>query len=94
MGSGTALIQDLHHEVGMPHPISFKPDVDKTTRMHAQSVKIEAGHVYLPRRAEWLGELCSELSQFPHGRHDDQVDSISQFLNWFDQRGRNLNHLY
>jgi predicted phage terminase large subunit-like protein len=89
MGSGTALIQDLRHEVGMPHPTPFKPEVDKTTRMHAQSVKIEAGHVYLPRRAEWLDELCSELSQFPHGRHDDQVDSISQFLNWFDQRGRN-----
>jgi predicted phage terminase large subunit-like protein len=57
--------------------------------MHAQSVKIEAGHVHLPRRAEWLDDLRSELLQFPHGRHDDQVDSVSQFLNWFDQRNRN-----
>jgi hypothetical protein len=23
-----------------------------------------------------------ELLAFPHGRHDDQVDSISQFLKW------------
>jgi len=23
-----------------------------------------------------------ELLQFPYGHHDDQVDSISQFLNW------------
>jgi predicted phage terminase large subunit-like protein len=89
IGCGTALIQDLRGEEGIPYPIPFRPEVDKTTRMHAQSAKIEAGHVHLPRRAEWLDELRAELLQFPYGRHDDQVDSISQFLNWIDQRQRN-----
>ena len=28
----------------------------------------------------WLAELEAELFAFPHGRHDDQVDSISQAL--------------
>ena len=35
--------------------------------------KIEAGHVYLPRRAEWLEDFRTELLQFPKGRYDDQV---------------------
>ncbi len=46
--------------------------------MAAQSAKIEAGRVYLPKSAAWLGELLS----FPNGRHDDQVDSVTQFLRW------------
>ena len=25
---------------------------------------------------------------FPNGKHDDQVDSMSQFLNWIDKRQR------
>ena len=50
--------------------------------MGPQSAKIEAGHVYLPKSAEWLGEFLTELLSFPNGRHDDQVDSVSQFLRW------------
>ena len=87
-GSGIALNQELRREPGIPYPIPFRPEVDKVTRPHAQSAKIEAGHVYLPQDADWLDDLRVELLQFPYGRHDDQVDSISQFLNWIDQRQR------
>ena len=73
----------------MPYPIAFQPEGDKVTRMHAQSAKIEAGHVYVPRRAPWLEDFRTELLQFPKGRYDDQVDSLSQFLNWIEQRHRN-----
>ncbi len=51
-------------------------------RMHAETAKIEAGQVYLPREAPWLGSFLSEFLAFPSGRHDDQVDSVSQFLHW------------
>ena len=90
-GSGTSLIQDLGQEsmVGLPHPIAFTPDTDKVTRMYAKSACIEAGHVHLPLRAEWLDDFRTELLQFPNGRYDDQVDSLSQFLNWVEQRSRN-----
>jgi predicted phage terminase large subunit-like protein len=89
-GSGISLIQDLRGaDEGVPYPIAFTPEADKVTRMSTQSAKIEARHVFLPRRAEWLEDLRTELLQFPHGRHDDQIDSISQFLNWIDQRQRN-----
>ena len=38
-------------------------------------------------RERCLEELKKELLAFPNGRHDDQVDSISQFLNWAIVRG-------
>jgi phage terminase large subunit-like protein len=36
----------------------------------------------LPREADWLDSFLLELLAFPHGKHDDQVDSVSQFLAW------------
>ena len=88
-GSGTSLIQDLRADSGgAPGPIAFQPDGDKITRMAAQSAKIEGRQVLLPRRADWLDELRAELMQFPYGRYDDQVDSLSQFLYWVSQKSR------
>jgi len=87
-GSGTSLIQDLRRNSEV-HPIACMPETDKVTRMSAQSAKIEAGLVHLPERAPWLADFLSELMAFPAGRHDDQVDSVSQFLSWTDQRRQN-----
>jgi predicted phage terminase large subunit-like protein len=56
----------------------------------AQTAKIEAGAVHLPWQATWLDDLRSELLAFPHGLHDDQVDSISQALNWISRPRRRL----
>ena len=83
-GPGMALLQDLRRDLpqGMPRPLGRKPEGSKAERMVAQSAKIEAGHVYLPRAARWLDTFMLELLAFPNGRHDDQVDSVSQFLNW------------
>jgi len=80
-GSGTQLIQDLQSE-GALHPIAIEPEGDKITRMSAQSAKIEAGQVFLPESASWLPEFQKEILQFPNGKYDDQVDSMSQFLGW------------
>jgi predicted phage terminase large subunit-like protein len=90
-GSGTCLIQDLRLDgtQGVPYPIPFVPEHDKTTRMSSQSSKIEAGHVYLPQQAAWLDDFRAELLQFPYGRYDDQADSLSQFLNWIDRPSGN-----
>jgi predicted phage terminase large subunit-like protein len=66
----------------MPCPIGRKPEGSKVDRMVAQSAKIEAGHVHLPKNADWLGSFLNEVLGFPLAQHDDQVDSVSQFLNW------------
>lgn len=82
--TGTALIQQIREErpVGVPNPIACTPHADKVSRLVAESPAIEAGHVLLPQLADWLVPLRAEIAQFPNGRHDDQVDSISQYLNW------------
>jgi predicted phage terminase large subunit-like protein len=78
-GTAVALIAELRFEIfGM---IGVKPDRDKLSRMSVASAKFEAGHVYLPERADWLPDLETELFAFPASRHDDQCDSISQALN-------------
>ncbi len=84
-GSGTSLIQELRGDefAGFPKAIAFKPEGDKLSRMHAQSTKIEGGHVHVPRHADWLDDFLIEITNFPRGRHDDQVDALSQFLCWF-----------
>jgi hypothetical protein len=69
-----------------PAPIGQKPEGSKVERMMAESAKIEAGHVHLPKEAEWLDTFLLELLAFPYGRHDDQVDSTSQFLKWAAKR--------
>jgi predicted phage terminase large subunit-like protein len=77
-GVGTALAKELQ-DAGLS-AIAVKPDHNKRTRMSIQSGKFASGQVFLPREAPWLADLEAELFAFPTGRHDDQVDSISQAL--------------
>ncbi|MCZ6859004.1 MAG: phage terminase large subunit, partial [Alphaproteobacteria bacterium] len=77
--SGTQLIQDLREE-GKVRPIPINPEADKITRMIVQTAKLEAGNVFIPEQAPWLEDFRNEILQFPNGRHDDQVDSMSQYL--------------
>ena len=49
-------------------------------RLIAVLPSIERGHVLVPKSAPWLDAFRSELQAFPNGIHDDQVDSLSQFL--------------
>lgn len=87
-GPGMALLQDLWRNLprGMARPLGPKPEGSKADRMVAQSAEIEAGHIHLPRGADWLDAFLLELLAFPNGRHDDQVDSVSQFLKWSSRR--------
>ena len=86
-GSGSPLIQELQRE-GAIKPIGITPEGDKVTRMLVPSAKIEAGYVLLPERAPWLQDFQTEVLQFPRGRYDDQVDSLSQFLMWITKPRR------
>lgn len=85
--SATQLIQQLV-EAGLSKVTRYAPDTDKIMRLHAQTATIENGFVHLPRKAHWLAEYLHELTVFPNGRHDDQVDSTSQALAWSKQRPR------
>jgi phage terminase large subunit-like protein len=41
---------------------------------------LEAGKVLLKKNAPWLEELRAEMLPFPNGKHDDQVDALSQLM--------------
>ena len=80
--SGTELIQELITD-GCHGATRYQPTIDKIMRMHAQTAMIENGFVHIPETAPWLAEYLHEISVFPKGKHDDQVDSTAQFLDWF-----------
>ncbi len=80
--SGTQLIQELIAD-GCYGVTRYQPTCDKIMRLHAQTAMIDNGFVYIPETAPWLDEYLHELTVFPNGKHDDQVDSTAQFLDWF-----------
>ena len=77
--TGTALGQELRRTLCIP--VKLVPiERDKIGRLYLQQAKFEAGLVHFPAGAPFLAELEAELLAFPHGKTDDQVDSISQAL--------------
>lgn len=79
--SGTQLIQDLTADgVYQAKPYPPPPGTDKVMRLHAQTARFENGHVLLPSSAPWLEDYRRELTMFPGGKFDDQVDSTTQAL--------------
>ena len=80
--SGHSLLQELRRGSNLPlKPV--KVDKDKVMRVNACLPSIESGNVYLPDNAPWLSDFIEECSMFPSGKiHDDQVDAMSQALNY------------
>lgn len=84
--SGQSLVQEFGRvpdptEVFLPPPlplIGVKPDRDKLARVHAITPYIQAGHVFVPAEAGWADAFVEECAVFPGGRHDDQVDALTQ----------------
>ena len=79
--SGQSLIQDLRNESKMPI-VAILPKDDKITRASTISAIVESGNVAIPEKADWLYDFENEVKMFPNGKHDDRVDSMTQFLNW------------
>jgi predicted phage terminase large subunit-like protein len=78
--NGPAVIQELRHDIsGL---IEVTPAGGKVARAHAISPQAESGNVYLPHPAiaPWVAAFIDEAAAFPNGRHDDQVDAMTQAL--------------
>jgi predicted phage terminase large subunit-like protein len=84
--SGTQLVQELAGS-GVSGVKAVTPKGDKIMRLHEQTIMIERGDVWLPRRAAWLHEYIAELTSFPQCKHSDQVDSTTQALGWIAETG-------
>ncbi|GMO56476.1 MAG: phage terminase large subunit [Rickettsiales bacterium] len=80
--SGQSLIQELKRE-GKLGILPMKVKGDKKVRLASVSPLFEAKNIFLPEEADWLVEYENELCSFPQCKHDDQVDSTTQFLEWW-----------
>lgn len=85
--SGQGLVQELRARLPI---IAQRPHTDKITRFSSVVAMIEAGQLWLPDDAVWLADFESELLTFPKGRHDDQVDALTQYLQWMRQKTYDL----
>jgi len=75
--SGISLIQQLRRDTTIPiRAIKILPKDDKKTRAESVAGIVEAGRVYLPKRAHWLADFLYETSNFPRAAHDDIVDAF------------------
>jgi len=79
---------ELHLKTDGVRSIGIDPEADKVVRMSTCSAKIEDGGVLLPKDAAWMEDFKVELLAFPNGKHDDQVDALSQLINWTRKRSR------
>ena len=84
---GSAMVQDLRRDLP-PGRFAFrgvKVEADKLTRALVWLNLAEEGKVYLVR-GPWIDEFVDEISRFPTGRHDDQIDAVSLAVNMLGKR--------
>jgi len=77
--AGMSLAQEMR-AMGQFRVKAVPVEHDKVTRLYVQTGKFEAGLVHFPNDAPYMPDLLAELLAFPNGKHDDQVDSITQAL--------------
>jgi len=77
--SGMPLTHELRN-MGIP-VVNFTPSRgnDKLSRVHSVSPLFESGMIWAPDET-WADEVIEECAAFPHGEHDDLVDSTTQAL--------------
>src|SRR5262249_12767671 len=86
-GSGISLYQNIRR-AGLSWIYFVSPKLDKHQRAAQRTAKVEEGIVYLPVSAPWLESFEQEIAAFPHGKHDDQVDSMVQFMQMLEDARR------
>ncbi len=78
-------IEAVQYQYALVHQVSalgipvkeIKPYSDKFTRAIPVSAMFEAGRIFFPDYADWLIDFEKELTQFPDGKYDDQVDAFA-----------------
>jgi predicted phage terminase large subunit-like protein len=86
--NGPAIIETLTKEI--PGVIAVDPEGGKVARAYAIQPEQEAGNIHLPDPtiAPWVGEFVAECSSFPRGANDDEVDQMTQAINYLRNRAQ------
>ena len=83
-GQGPSLRAEIRPQNGM-EVVPIIPAGDKVERLRRHRRAIRDGLVQLPQGAAWRAEFISEATQFPYGPFDDQIDALSQYLDWITE---------
>ena len=85
--NGPAVIEMLKKEI--PGIIPITPMGGKVVRASAVAPYLEAGNIYLPnpKNAPWIHDFIEECAAFPNGKHDDDVDAMTQAINYMSATG-------
>ncbi len=89
---GTGLIQYLLRKTTLP-VAAMLPTKSKELRAISSSSSVKAGKCFLPKQGEFVKDFIKEHEKFPRGKHDDQVDTTSMaviYFNEMDGSGPNL----
>jgi predicted phage terminase large subunit-like protein len=84
-GIGAALYQSLDAKFGVKRVKGTTSKEDKQIRSERLTTFLATKKVHLPTSAAWFESFWNELSGFPFGAYDDQVDSFIQFLTHRDR---------
>jgi predicted phage terminase large subunit-like protein len=86
--NGSAIVDTLGRKLS--GVLAVNPEGGKEARANGVQPLFAAKNVVLPARAPWLEDYRRELLYFPHGKHDDQVDSSTMALLWLSERGAGI----
>ena len=68
--------------------LSVPEKKDKVVRATPLEAIFKAGNVHVVQGEPWLDDWIAEVSAFPYGPHDDQVDNLSAgFAIWSSSTG-------
>jgi predicted phage terminase large subunit-like protein len=86
--SGLSAAQELRHRFGRENwTIQICPvKGDKVARAYAAQATFAQGLVYAPAK-DWSEEVITKMSLFPHGRHDDLTDAVTQAICYLRNTG-------
>jgi predicted phage terminase large subunit-like protein len=82
--NGSAIMDSIKEEI--KRVIAINPTESKEERAEAVAPLYRGKNVFLPDPviAPWINDFVNEHKNFPNGKHDDQVDSSTQALDYLD----------
>jgi predicted phage terminase large subunit-like protein len=78
-GPGLAKMLEEHHHRCELWPT---PGLNKQERLEPHLHMFSEGRVLIKNNQPWTIDLASEWLRFPFSMYDDQVDAMTQYLNW------------
>ena len=86
--NGSSVIDTLRTEIG--GIIAVNPEGGKVARAYAMQPEHEAGNVFIPDPSvdPDIEIFLAESSAFPGAPNDDEVDAMTQYVNWARKRAR------